>query len=262
MQRGRSRSNKPSSASDFQQFDDKTMNQLVYSEESKETIHKSVIPSRESSPRVLSTVRSESLGNLPAYKVMLPFSVTSSDIVDAFISCAQKKKFQIVERTGSMITAILQPVKTWKSFLISCLPIQSSSNSAQSQITSVRLHISLNERKCMRIVLAKGLSGQSAYLLPLLQEFKGRLDKLLIVNKSPVRGTQDRVNHNRLISTEMDEEPEVTCNQEAASYYQFYKLLSSESYTLGKSLAEFFESFHNQYKNIEESSRLLPQPVR
>lgn len=249
------------SKSEFPHSDDKSMNHLVHSEEIKEIIPKSVTPSRENSPRLINTVRSEFPPTLPAYKVTMPFSVTSSDIVDAFVSCAQKKKFQIVERTGSIVTAILQPVKTWKTLLVSCLPIQSINNSTQTQITSVRLHISFNERKCMRIVLAKGLSGQSAYVMPLLQEFKGRLDKLLTVNKTIAREDQDRTRHNHHNSSEMDEEPEVTCNQEAASYYQFYKLLSSESYTLGKSLAEFFESFHNQYSNIEESSHLLPQPV-
>lgn len=261
MQPRRSRSTKPSSMLDLHS-DDKTLNGLAYSEESKETIPKSILPSRENSPRIDSSIRSERLSSLPAYKVMLPFSVTSSEIVDAFTSCAQKRKFQIVERTGSVVTAVLQPVKTWKSFLINCLPIQSSSSSNSNQITSIRLHIALNERKCMRTVLAKGLSGHSGYILPLLQEFKGRLDKLETMNRSPMRAAQDKLLHNRQISTEMDEEPEVTCSSEATSYYQFYKLLSSESYTLGRSLAEFFESFSNQYRNIQESFRLLPQPVR
>ena len=37
--------------------------------------------------------------------------------------------------------------------------------------------------------------------------------------------------------------------------------MTSEGYTLGRNIALFLDNFMNQYRNIEESARLLPQPM-
>jgi hypothetical protein len=37
--------------------------------------------------------------------------------------------------------------------------------------------------------------------------------------------------------------------------------LSSDQYTIGKNVSEYIESFHMQYKNLKESSDLLPAPM-
>lgn len=44
-------------------------------------------------------------------------------------------------------------------------------------------------------------------------------------------------------------------------YYYFHKMLSDDSYTLGKHMSEYIESFHIQYKSIKESASLLPLPM-
>lgn len=62
---------------------------------------------------------------------------------------------------------------------------------------------------------------------------------------------------------EQDEEEDEDYNsqQESSSIYQIHKILSSDQYTIGKNVSEYIESFHMQYKNLKESSELLPAPM-
>jgi hypothetical protein len=60
---------------------------------------------------------------------------------------------------------------------------------------------------------------------------------------------------------EEEEELAITCKNESYSYYQFYKILSCEAYSLGKSINDFCESFNSQYRNPDESALLVPQPL-
>lgn len=60
---------------------------------------------------------------------------------------------------------------------------------------------------------------------------------------------------------EDEEETPSSAFQESSSVYQIHKILSSDQYTIGKSVSEYIESFHMQYKNLKESSEFLPQPM-
>ena len=60
---------------------------------------------------------------------------------------------------------------------------------------------------------------------------------------------------------EEDEENLSAAQQESSSIYQIHKILSSDQYTIGKNVSEYIQSFQQQYKNIKESSELLPQPL-
>ena len=48
---------------------------------------------------------------------------------------------------------------------------------------------------------------------------------------------------------------------ESYSYYYFHKILTSESYNLGKRVSDFISDFLHNYRSIKESADLLPQPV-
>ena len=41
--------------------------------------------------------------------------------------------------------------------------------------------------------------------------------------------------------------------QESTSVYQIHKILSSDQYTIGKSVSEYIESFDMQYVNLKEA---------
>ena len=48
---------------------------------------------------------------------------------------------------------------------------------------------------------------------------------------------------------------------ESYSFYYFHKILTSESYNLGKRVSDFINDFLHNYRSIKESADLLPQPV-
>jgi len=60
---------------------------------------------------------------------------------------------------------------------------------------------------------------------------------------------------------DIDENIISTQNLESSSFYEFRKILSSDQYSIGKKVAEFFVDFAGNYKSIKESAELLPQPM-
>lgn len=42
--------------------------------------------------------------------------------------------------------------------------------------------------------------------------------------------------------------------QQNSSFYEIQKILCSDQYTIGKNVQEYISSFHQQYKNLKESS--------
>lgn len=48
---------------------------------------------------------------------------------------------------------------------------------------------------------------------------------------------------------------------ESYSFYYFHRILTSESYNLGKRVSDFINDFLHNYRSIKESAELLPQPV-
>lgn len=71
---------------------------------------------------------------------------------------------------------------------------------------------------------------------------------------------------NTKVITEIDEEDgdqdeDSSTQNESSSIYQIHKILSSDQYSIGASVQEYISSFHMQYKNLKESSDLLPAPM-
>lgn len=200
---------------------------------------------------------------LPQIKISVPFSVTSSKIIEVFVKAAGKKRFQVIEQSNSLATAVFKEQLNIKDFLLCCLPVERRSRGI---VSAVRLNIVVNEVKCMRTVLLKGLYGSPQNITPLTEEFKLRLQSCMDCKESP----QTPKNHKQyepISDRAFDEDPDqqetpMTCKDETSSYYEFHKILSSEAYTLGKSMATFFDNFMNQYCDLEAAAGLLPQPVK
>ena len=51
-------------------------------------------------------------------------------------------------------------------------------------------------------------------------------------------------------------------NKQATSFYEIYKILSQENYSVGKDLAIFINEFKIKNENIEESSKILPKQMK
>jgi hypothetical protein len=195
---------------------------------------------------------------LPLAKVSVPFSVTSSKVIEVFVKAATKKRFQIIEQSGSLVTAVYKGHLSFKDLLLCCLPVERRSRGV---VSAVRLNLAVNEEKCMRTVVVKGLYGSPQNIAPLVEEFRDRLQSLIEPSALPQKHSHYEAISDRHQDEDQDEAT-MTCKDEASSYYEFHKILSSEAYTLGKSLSEFLSSFMSQYRNVEESASLLPQPVR
>lgn len=134
------------------------------------------------------------------------------------------------------------------------------------KVTAVRLHIGVNERKCIRMILLKGIYGSGSTVQGLINAFGSRVEMLIKGNHTEessraLTGKPRAYEHLNSEKVLAEEEDTFTIKNESASYYQFHKILSSEAYSLGHTIASFISSFTQQYRNIEESSVLLPQPV-
>ena len=57
------------------------------------------------------------------------------------------------------------------------------------------------------------------------------------------------------------DEPESASLQQSNSIYEIQKILCSSQYTIGKLVQDYLNSFYSQYKNIRESSEMLPRPL-
>ena len=53
-------------------------------------------------------------------------------------------------------------------------------------------------------------------------------------------------------------QPTGSFHQHNQAYYHYHKILSDDSYTLGRNVDEFINSYFIQYKSTKESSELLP----
>jgi hypothetical protein len=66
---------------------------------------------------------------------------------------------------------------------------------------------------------------------------------------------------NQIDEEDDDDDEESAGFDQSSSIYEIHKILSSDQYTIGKSVSDYIESFHLQYKNLQESAELLPQPL-
>ena len=60
-----------------------------------------------------------------------------------------------------------------------------------------------------------------------------------------------------------DEESQLRVGKytETSSVYQINKILSTDQYAVGSNIQQYLEAFELQYKSIQESAALLPQPM-
>lgn len=49
------------------------------------------------------------------------------------------------------------------------------------------------------------------------------------------------------VPMENEEDFTLTCKNESTSYYQFHKILSDDSYTLGRNVVDFIKEFESRY---------------
>lgn len=187
---------------------------------------------------------------LPNYSRELPFSIPTTEIFDVFHQSSGKKHFQVIEKNSTMATAVYKERYSFKSVLLCCL---TSEQRQRHVISAVRMFITVNEATCKRMVHVKGIYGYPQVLLPLINDFRTRLDTYLKNSKFQQDGLENIQNE--------DEDTVMTCKHESSSYYQFHKILSSEGYTLGKSIADFIQAFSEQYRNPQESVSMLPIPL-
>ncbi|CAG9331726.1 unnamed protein product [Blepharisma stoltei] len=192
----------------------------------------------------------DSPGCLPYIKIELPLQQSHASILNLLTKISSKKGFEVTERSPSAITAIHTPNNRFQKFLC-CWWFKESSN---EETSIVRILICMDERRNKRILVAKGMSGEEKPVSRLLNSIEKSIDKFL---RTPQKQNET---YNKI---EFDEEEEstMTCKNESSSYCLFHKILSSESYTLGKSLSQFIDSFKSQYRNPNESALLLPQPI-
>ena len=182
---------------------------------------------------------------MPFYKNEIPYSVSIYNIIEIYTKSCQRHKFVITEQSPKACTAYFTQQCSIKSLLNCCL-----GKKTKKKVTSARLIIGSNSRSQFRTVYIKGLFGDSDLISKLISTFKSSIELKI---SAPEEAKYQQVDD--------EEEAVITCKNESYSYYQFYKILSCEAYTLGKSVTEFCESFKSQYRNAAESSQLLPQPL-
>lgn len=182
---------------------------------------------------------------LPSFQIDLPFSYPTTEIFDIFEISASKKHFQVIEKNSTMATAVIKERYSIKNILLCCLAPEQRQKSI---VSAVRMHITVNEATCRRTLHVKGIYGSPQVVFPLVTDFQSRIETSV---------------KNKIVfeSIENEEDTIITCKHESSSYYQFHKILSSERYTLGKSIALFVNAFAEQYRNAEESVHMLPLPL-
>lgn len=195
------------------------------------------------------TTYSNTIGDsvLPNVKKEVPMTVSVYSIISVFTKSCQKFKFLVTEQTPSACTAYHTKTCSLQSVFMCCLGKKS-----KVKISSIRLILSCNTRAASRIVYVKGQQGDIYLLNKLIMHFLSGLDVEILKFCD---------SHYQKVIEEEDEELAITCKNESYSYYQFYKILSCEAYTLGKSITQFCEAFNSQYRNPVESSYLVPQPL-
>jgi len=245
-----------------QVFNEEPSLQLFVSEDSKSASRKS-LPSHRSDepPSDIALMSGVLTSPLPFYRTLSPFHIPMSKIFEVFSKSSSARSFQVIEQSSTLATAVHRDRLRFRD-LLCCL---SRDSCEVRKMTAVRLHIGVNEKKCVRTILIKGIYGSGPTVQGFINAFQTRME-------SVVKGTEEESSrapsvqgraYEHLNSEKMmhEEDGAFTIKNESASYYQFHKILSSEAYSLGSTIASFVSSFTQQYRNIEESSELLPQPV-
>lgn len=200
---------------------------------------------------------------LPQYKLQVPFHVTCNKITEVFIKTSKSRSFQVIEQANNIATAVYKEKMSFRELIVCCFTPRPPTPKA---VSAVRLHIGVNEKKCKRTVLVKGIYGSAETIMSFLTAFKELMENAAnsprSTRSSSVRSLPD-MQYEPLTSEKTVDEDDfsLTIKNESASYYQFHKILSSESYTLGKTISQFIATFQQQHSNPAESVELLPAHV-
>ena len=89
---------------------------------------------------------------------------------------------------------------------------------------------------------------------------KLKRSSILLSTQQRIKSDLNRIGRVEELSDE-EEESANSSFQQASSVYEIHRILSCDKYTIGNSVQEYIESFGMQYKNVEESVGLLPQPI-
>lgn len=206
---------------------------------------------------------SSSFSSLPQYKLHVPFQISCSRISEVFLRVSRSRSFQVIEQANNLATAVYKEKMSIKEFFTCCLAQPRGSK----LVSAVRLHIGVNEKKCMRTILVKGIYGVPEVVMTFLNAFKETMESTvnsLPTTRSCSHKSLSDVRYEPLSSEKTLEEDDsnLTIKHESASYYQFHKILSSESYSLGKTISTFISNFHEHYHDPAETATSLPVPVR
>jgi hypothetical protein len=69
------------------------------------------------------------------------------------------------------------------------------------------------------------------------------------------------MNYSEISLDSSDSDSDTPKQSKEEFFYYFHKILADDSYTLAKQMQEYIETFHIQYKSIQDASALLPQPM-
>jgi hypothetical protein len=180
------------------------------------------------------------------FRKEVPLWMSVYSIISTYAKACQNYGFLITEQTPTTCTGYHTQRCSLKSLMACCL-----GKKAKLRVSSVRLIITTNTRIQCRVIYVKGQFGDMKLIGKVLNHYSKMIENDL---KQAVQMKYQQVE-------EEEEEMTVTCKNESYSYYQFYKILSCDKYSLGKSVSEFCEGFICHYRNPKESAQLLPQPL-
>lgn len=197
---------------------------------------------------------------LPISSFTVSSTIPTSRIFEAFRATVTLNDYQVIEQTSSLATAVYKQPLSWKEAIMCCLPVSSRVGSSR-HLAAIRLAVS-PKSELTKVVLT-GLYGGVQPLRKFAQDFKAALDKMQ--GSMPTASGRPSLQNTSMtlrfrVLEESDDETEALPSKQA-SYYQYVKIMTSEAYSLGRNIALFLDNFMNQYRNIEESARLLPQPM-
>jgi hypothetical protein len=217
--------------------------------------------------------------NKPVLKVEVSLAISQNALGELFSRLCAKKGYEVIDNERDQITAIKRRPVSFVDCILSCI---NGKKDKQKAFSCIRMGIRTNKITCKRKLTLKGVSGDPKLANQFFQDFQAELE-YHDVKKSPslktatsffadANSTQlmpmsqlSRQRQYSLINEENNSDGEDSGisnnNMESYSVYEFHKLLSSDQYTLGKKMADFVRDFLANYKNIEESAELLPQPI-
>lgn len=115
-------------------------------------------------------------------KVNIPLAISGNDVFEIFTSICKGQRFQVIEMDQNIATAVNKEPFSLKKIFQRCIPFASDAtkkSDSESQISAVRLQISINDVKVCRKIALKGLYGDQTKLQEFVNSFKNRLHEIV-----------------------------------------------------------------------------------